>query len=138
PQVARRRQLRPGAQGGALHRGDGDGGHLGQAGEHGPQGGEEPVALHPGEISAGAERPACAGDDERPDLPLPCVVDGAPQLEQRIEVDGVAALRPVDGEDDVPPAVLRPDHGSSTATTSPSCTLSSGATRNSTTVPSNG
>src|SRR5262249_24079500 len=79
-----------------------------------------------------------AGEDEHPNLALAGVVDRAPQFDQRLEVDGVTAFGPIDGEDDVAPAVLRPDHGSSTATTSPSCTLSSGATRSSATVPARG
>src|SRR5262249_48466724 len=66
------------------------------------------------------------------------VVDRGAQADEGFVVHRVAPRRPVDGDDgdDAPPVDV--DHGSRTATTSPSCTLSSGATRTSVTTPSFG
>ena len=65
-----------------------------------PQRGGEAVVLDAGEVGAGAERAAGAGEHERPDLLARRRASMAARSStQRVEVDGVAALGPVDGDE---------------------------------------
>ena len=101
---------RPGAEGGAFDGGDGGRRQLRDPIEHGPQRGGEAGALHAGQIGAGAERAIRAHQDEGPHLALDGLVQRGPDGDQRLVIDGVAALRPVDRDDTHRPTPVGVDH----------------------------
>ena len=137
-QVARRRQLRAGTEGGALDGGDGGGGQIDEPGEHGPERATKPAPSTPVRSAPAQNVPPAPVSTSARTLRLAGVVDGGPMATSD---SWSTALRRSGRSIVTTPTAPTPvgvDHGSSTATTSPSWTLSSGATRTSVTVPAIG
>ena len=114
PEVAGDGQLGPGAERSALDRGDGAEGGVGQAVEHLPQGHGEALVLERLQVGPGTEVPTGSRQDEDPGPAGHGGGEGVGQVPQRLPVDGVASLGPVEGDERHRTPFLDGDHAATT------------------------
>ena len=92
--------------------------------EHDAQRGREALVLEPGQVGAGAEVAAGAGEDEDAGDRISASGGGDRRASpvKRLAIDGVAALGPIDRDERDGTALFVMDHSSITAIKSPSVT----------------
>jgi hypothetical protein len=114
PQVTRHGELHAGAEHEPVEGGQRHERRVPQQPQRPVEGGDEHVVVDPAEVGPGAEVPAGPGEHDHPPAGLPRRQQLVAQRGDGGEVDGVAALGPVDGEDGDAPGVGRFDHGGTT------------------------